>query len=374
MKTRTIYIGNLPLGSDYPVRIQSMTNTNTLDTHATVEQAKRMIDAGCEMVRITAPSVKEAENLYNIKSLLHQQNYIVPLIADIHFQPKAAEVAAGIVEKVRINPGNYVDRNIGKESLTEKEFLQEQQRITERIAPLIDICKAHKTVIRVGVNHGSLSERITNKFGNTPAGMVESAIEFINIIRLFDFHSLVLSMKSSNIKIMSAATRMLVERMESAGYDYPLHLGVTEAGDGEDGRIKSAIGIGSLLIDDIGNTIRVSLTEAPENEIPVAQSILQSCGLRQYKTEYIACPSCGRTQFDITTTLQHVKEKTAHLKHLKIAVMGCIVNGPGEMADAHYGYVGAGNGLITLYKGKEIVKKNIPEADAVDELLKIIEA
>jgi (E)-4-hydroxy-3-methylbut-2-enyl-diphosphate synthase len=349
------------------VRIQSMTNTDTMDTFATVEQCKRLIDEGCEMIRITAQGVKEAENLANIKSSLIQQNYAVPLIADIHFQPKAAEIAATIVEKVRINPGNYL--NIGANNQSAED---DRLQIVEKISPLLDICKTHKTVIRVGVNHGSLSERITAKFGNTPQGMTESAMEFVHIIHDLGFDDLVLSMKASHVKTMVDATRLLVSRLETDGFDYPIHLGVTEAGDAEDGRIKSSIGIGSLLLDGIGNTLRVSLTEKPENEIPVAKAILQSCGNRVFTAEYIACPSCGRTQYDIESVLQDVKRRTKHLKGLKIAVMGCIVNGPGEMADADFGYVGAGPRKVVIYKGKEPVLKNVDAVVAVDALMDVI--
>ncbi|MDR0436870.1 MAG: (E)-4-hydroxy-3-methylbut-2-enyl-diphosphate synthase [Bacteroidales bacterium] len=362
-QTRTLHIGTLTLGGDAPVRIQSMTNTDTMDTFATVEQCKRLADEGCEIVRITAQGVKEAENLANIKSSLIQQGYTIPLVADIHFQPKAAEIAAAIVEKIRINPGNYIP--VGA-----KKFSPLQ--IIEKISPLLDICKTHKTVIRVGVNHGSLSERITMKFGNTPQGMVESAMEFVRIIHDLNFDNLVLSMKASHVKTMVDATRLLVSRLQAEGFDYPIHLGVTEAGDGEDGRIKSAIGIGSLLLDGIGNTIRISLTEKPENEISVAKAILQSCGNRVFTAEYIACPSCGRTQYDIESVLQEVKRRTKHLKGLKIAVMGCIVNGPGEMADADYGYVGAGPGKVVIYKGKKIVRKDVDAEVAVDALMDVI--
>ncbi len=526
--TREVKIGNIPLGGLNPIRIQSMTNTNTMDTKATVVQTIRMIEAGSEYVRITAQGIKEATNLANIKELLHQKGFTTPLIADIHFNPKAAEVAASIVEKVRINPGNYVDRNTGKFHFTDVEYSDELKRIADRLYPLIDICKHNNTAIRIGTNHGSLSERIMSRYGDTPKGMVESAMEFISICRSFDFHEIVLSMKSSNIKVMVQSTRLLVARMKEEGMNYPIHLGVTEAGDGEDGRIKSAGGIGALLQDGIGDTIRVSLTEDPEFELPVARKIielttskisknkkdneditinypidpfnytkrksiavgnigdnnqvevydadvtkeyknitkiedlnsindndilvfgfnndgikserqafaymlnnvilnpvivkknydinvledlqikasadfasllidglcegicinapsftkeqlndtmlavLQACGVRITKTEYIACPSCGRTQFKIQDGLKEIRLRTSHLKGLKIAVMGCIVNGPGEMADAHYGYVGAGNGKITLYKGKEIIEKNIDEALAVDALINLI--
>jgi len=354
------------MGGDAPVRIQSMTNTDTMDTFATVEQTKRLADEGCEIVRITAQGVREAENLANIKSSLIQQGYTVPLVADIHFQPKAAEIAAGIVEKIRINPGNYINvvETHGRASL---------QQIVEKISPLLNICKKHKTVIRVGVNHGSLSEHIISKFGNTSEGMVESAMEFVRVIRDLDFHDVVVSMKSSHVKTMTNATRLLVSRLQAEGFDYPIHLGLTEAGEGEDGRIKSAVGIGSLLLDGIGNTIRVSLTEKPENEIPVAKAILQSCGVRVFSAEYIACPTCGRAQYDVESVLKEVKLRTKHLTGLKIAVMGCIVNGPGEMADADYGYVGAGNGKVAIYKGKNPIQKNVDAVDAIDVLMDIIE-
>ena len=497
-RTREVNIGNTPLGGLNPIRIQSMTNADTMDTEATVLQSIRMIDAGSEYIRITAQGIKEANNLAEIKYLLLQKGYSTPLIADIHFNPKAAEVAAAIVEKVRINPGNYVDRNTGKSHFTDLEYDDELKRIADRLFPLIAICKQHHTAIRIGTNHGSLSERIMSRYGDTSKGMVESAMEFIIICRSFDFHDIVLSMKSSNIKVMVQSTRLLVARMKEEGMNYPIHLGVTEAGDGEDGRIKSAGGIGALLQDGIGDTIRVSLTEDPELELPVARkivdftksnssnhniidepypidpfnynkrnsistnniggnnpvqiylsedikefkiinniedidsinpndiiildfkdegiknerlffstlinkklynpvivkkeyainniedlqikaaidfssllvdglcdgiciensyfdndqlkdimlAILQATGVRITKTEYIACPSCGRTQFKIQDGLKEIRNKTSHLKGLKIAVMGCIVNGPGEMADAHYGYVGAGNGKM----------------------------
>ena len=365
---RTLHIGTLTMGGDAPVRIQSMTNTDTMDTFATVEQCKRLADAGCEILRITAQGVKEAENLANIKSSLIRQGYDIPLVADIHFQPKAAAVAASIVEKIRINPGNYV--NLGTSKLSAND---EKNQIIEKLSPLLEICKTHKTVIRVGVNHGSLSKRIISKFGNTPQGMVESAMEFVHIIHGLEFDNLVLSMKASRVKTMTDATRLLVSRLQAEGFDYPIHLGVTEAGDAEDGRIKSAIGIGSLLLDGIGNTIRVSLAENPENEIPIAKAILQSCGNRVFTAEYIACPTCGRTQYDVASVLQEVKRRTQHLKGLKIAVMGCIVNGPGEMADADFGYVGAGLGKVVIYKGKNPVQKNVDASVAVDVLMDVIE-
>ncbi len=366
--TRAVNIGNLPMGADYPVRVQSMTSTDTLDTRATVAQAIRMIEAGCEYVRVTVPGMKEAENLKEIRDALRRQGYATPLIADVHFTPKIAEIAATIVEKVRINPGNYLPLDPSRPT----SYVLEQ--ISDRLSPLLKICKEHGTAIRIGVNHGSLSERIMDLHGDTPLGMVESALEFARVCEGLSFHDLVFSMKASNTRVMIAANRLLAERMKQEGMNYPLHLGVTEAGAGEDGRIKSAIGIGSLLADGIGDTIRVSLTEEPEFEIPVAYNILQAAGVRITKTEFISCPSCGRTQFNIQSALEKVQAGTSHLKGLKIAVMGCIVNGPGEMADAHYGYVGAGKGKIHLYKGQSVVEKNISEGLAVEALISLIKA
>lgn len=379
---RQIHIGHLTLGGGAPVRVQSMTNTDTMDTRATVEQALRMVEAGCELVRITAPDVRAAENLGRIKEELLRRGCEVPLVADIHFNPKAAEVAATLVEKVRVNPGNYTDRNNGKWSVVsgqwsaelEKEYQEEIERIGERMASLIDICKRHHTAMRIGTNHGSLSERIMSRYGNTPEGMAQSALEFAQVCEAQDYHDLVFSMKASNVKVMVDSTRLFVQKMHALGMDYPIHLGVTEAGDGIQGRLKSAAGIGALLLDGIGDTIRVSLTEDPEAEMPVAYDILQAVGARITQTEYIACPSCGRTQYDIQRALKEIKAKTKHLVGVKIGVMGCIVNGPGEMADADYGYVGSGPGKITLYKGKEVVKRDIDQKDAVDELVKLIDS
>ena len=372
--SRQIKIGNLTLGGGAPIRVQSMTNTDTMDTQATVAQALRMVEAGCELVRITAPDVRAAENLGRIKEELLRRGCEVPLVADIHFNPKAAEVAATLVEKVRVNPGNYTDRNTGKLEFTEQEYNDELQRIGERMASLIDICKAHHTAMRIGTNHGSLSERIMSRYGNTPEGMAQSAIEFAQVCREQDYHDLVFSMKASNVKVMVESTRLFVQKMKALGMDYPIHLGVTEAGDGMQGRLKSAAGIGALLLDGIGDTIRVSLTEDPEKEMPIAYDILQAVGARITQPEYIACPSCGRTQYDIQRALQEIKAKTAHLVGVKIGVMGCIVNGPGEMADADWGYVGEGNGKVSIYKGRTPVLRHVPEAEAPDRLLALIEA
>jgi (E)-4-hydroxy-3-methylbut-2-enyl-diphosphate synthase len=373
--TRIINIGAVPLGGNNPVRVQSMTNTNTLDTDATVAQAIRMINAGCEYVRIAVPGIREAENLKNIKKELHKQGYQTPIIADVHFNPNIAEISASIVEKVRINPGNYIDKKKKFEPgywMIEKNYCHELDEIAKRVAPLISVCKEYGTVIRIGTNHGSLSSRIMERYGDTPEGMVESALEFTRIFRRFDFHNLVLGMKASNIKVMISANRLLVERMKAEQMNYPIHLGVTEAGSGEDGRLKSAIGIGSLLADGIGDTIRVSITEDPEYEIPVAYSILQATGVRITKTEFVSCPTCARTLFNIQEVLERIKARTGHLKGLKIAVMGCIVNGPGEMADSDYGYVGSRKGRVTLYKSQDVIKRDVDETVALEELVKLI--
>lgn len=617
-KTREVLVGNIGIGGDNPIRIQSMTTTDTMNTEATVAQAIRMIDAGCEIVRITAPSKKEAENLANIKAALRERGYNAPLVADIHFTPNAAEIAAKIVEKVRINPGNYADKKKFETlDYTDASYNEELERIRISFEPLVKICKEYGTAMRIGTNHGSLSDRILSRYGDTPLGMVESAMEFLRICRNLDYHNIVLSMKASNTLVVVQAYRLLVSKMMEEGMNYPLHLGVTEAGDGEDGRIKSAVGIGTLLEDGLGDTIRVSLTEEPEFEIPVAKTlverynirnietpippikkyaitpyeynkrkinevlniggsnvprimadfslkenikpasffalgynysvpldkwnigemacdyvflgnktidfevpgtlglvylhktwltqknkfnafpfidakeylnnvethiklnfiyttlnqlnkpfidkitqdktavlvidtyhphgmaeqrklfnelilancnvpviigraygnlteeqiqlyastdmgallvdglgdgifiaaencgsdsllnslafgILQATRTRISKTEYISCPSCGRTLFDLQETTAKIRKVTSHLKGVKIGIMGCIVNGPGEMADADYGYVGTGIGKITLYKEKNVVKRNVPEKEAVEELIELI--
>ena len=595
-KSSVVNIGNTPLGGENPIRIQSMANVSTMDTEASVRQAIRMIEAGAEYVRFTAQGEREARNLGEIRKELNAQGYTTPLVADIHFNPRAADAAAEVVEKVRINPGNYVDKVKTFDLLeyTDEEYAAELQKIRDRFVPFLDICKKHGTAIRIGVNHGSLSARIMSRYGDTPEGMVASCMEFLRICRDENFPDVVISIKASNTVVMVRTVRLLVRTMEAEDMHYPLHLGVTEAGDGEDGRIKSAVGIGALLTDGIGDTIRVSLSEDPEAEIPVARKlvnyilelrehrpittqavpgydpvtatrrinrvtegiggnfppvvisdrsngdfefdysslpdyiyigkedpdnlpdnfrmlvdahfwkerpnaypyfiaseieemkeynsplkfirltyndltdktleilkqdktavavlsthhrngvgsqraamhkllaagcdipvilhrdyhepdkealqlkaaadfgtllldgfgdgimlhnndecealvtdsymfgILQATRSRISKTEYISCPSCGRTLYDLQTTIARIKEATSHLKGLKIGIMGCIVNGPGEMADADYGYVGAGRGQISLYKGKECVLKNIPEEDAVERLVQLI--
>ena len=604
--TREVNIGDIVLGGKNPIRIQSMTTTDTMDTIGTVEQTIRMVESGCEFIRITAPTKKSAENLGEIKNELKKRGYDVPLIADIHYTPNAAEIAARLIEKVRVNPGNYADKKRFQQiDYADSEYAAELDRIREKFTPLVKICKEYGTAIRIGTNHGSLSDRILSRYGDTPIGMVESAMEFLRISEDLNFHNLVLSMKASNPKVMVHAYRLLVNKMMEAGMNYPLHLGVTEAGDGEDGRIKSAAGIGALLEDGIGDTIRVSLTEDPEHEAPVAKALadryssrvnvpklpavdkisinpfeykrrttnqvgnigglevprvivdlsgfdeikpshlypygyvynfgddkwtiqdvavdylyigdksidfdipgtlgviqnrssweqkdrhypvyefgdtidvkktcfvetkteeiideklnlpdnvivilttthphgmadhrrvfnkfftegitnptivkrsyeglsndtfqlhastdfgallidglsdgvwvesdlpsqkimatifgfFQATRTRISKTEYISCPSCGRTLFDLQETTQMIRSRTSHLKGVKIGIMGCIVNGPGEMADADYGYVGSGHGRITLYKGQEVVEKAIPSAEAVDKLIDLI--
>ena len=374
-KSSVVHVGNLTIGGDAPVRVQSMATVSTLDTEGTVAQAIRIIEAGGELVRFTTQGTREAENLRNIKAELVARGYDTPIVADVHFNANVADVAALYADKVRINPGNYVDpaRKFDKIDYTDDEYTEELRKIERRLVPFLQLCREHKTAIRIGVNHGSLSDRIMSRYGDTPEGIVESCMEFLRICQREKFDDVVVSIKASNTVVMVHSVRLLVKAMDAEDMHYPLHLGVTEAGEGEDGRIKSAVGIGALLADGIGDTIRVSLSEEPEAEIPVAYAILQAARLRITKTEYISCPGCGRTLYNLQETIARVKAATSHLVGLKIAIMGCIVNGPGEMADADYGYVGAGPGRISLYKGKECVEKNIPEEEAVEKLLKLID-
>ena len=374
-KTVEVQVGNLPMGGDNPVRVQSMTTVSTMDTEGCIAQIKRIVDAGGEYVRLTTQGVREAENLKNIKEGLRRDGYDVPIIADVHFNANVADVAALYADKVRINPGNYVDpaRKFKHLDYTDEEYADEIKKIEERFVPFLNICKEHHTAIRIGVNHGSLSDRIMSRYGDTPEGMVESCMEFLRICVKENFMNVVISIKASNTEIMVRTVRLLVSTMESEDMHFPIHLGVTEAGEGEDGRLKSAVGIGALLIDGIGDTIRVSLSEAPEKEIPVAYGILQAARVRITKTEYISCPGCGRTLYNLEETIAKIKAATSHLNGLKIAIMGCIVNGPGEMADADYGYVGAARGKVSLYKKKQCIEMNIPEEEAVDRLLQFIE-
>lgn len=451
-KSSEVMVGGVPLGGDNPIRVQSMTTASTMDTDGCVEQAVRIIEAGGEYVRMTAQGTREAENMANISRELRSRGYTAPLVADVHFNPAVADVAACYVEKVRINPGNYVDpaRSFRHLEYSDQEYAAELRKIRERFLPFLEICREHGTAIRIGVNHGSLSDRIMSRYGNTPEGMVESCMEFLRICTEEGFKDVVISIKASNTVVMVQTVRLLVSVMESEGMSFPIHLGVTEAGEGEDGRIKSAVGIGALLGEGIGDTVRVSLSEAPEKEIPVArklvayaaesaerreaarasiadntitleynednledfqlkaamdagallidglavelrlrsvnpavtqaqaddtaEAILQAARVRFTRTEYISCPGCGRTLYNLEETIARVKSATRHLKGLRIAIMGCIVNGPGEMADADYGYVGAGRGRISLYRGKECIEKNIPESEAVERLLALIEA
>jgi (E)-4-hydroxy-3-methylbut-2-enyl-diphosphate synthase len=372
-KARVVNIGGVPLGGGFPVRVQTMTNLPTPDIDGQVAQILRCVKAGAEYVRITTPTVADVGHFRVIRDRLlrdHQsEGGTVPLIADVHFSPRVAIEAAKVAAKVRINPGNFVRTDPGKPVMETGEYLD---RLHGIMLPLLGVCKEHGTALRIGTNHGSLSERIMDLYGDTPEGMVEATLEAVRICRAENFHDIVLSLKSSNVRVMVGATRLLVGRMDEEGMDYPLHLGVTEAGEGEDGRLKSAIGMGSLLVDGIGDTIRVSLTEDPEQEIPVAFGILQASRARITRTEYISCPGCGRTTFRLQEAVKKVKEATAHLTGLKIAVMGCIVNGPGEMADADYGYVGAGPGKVHIYKGKEPVLRNVDEEEAVGKLLEVI--
>lgn len=543
----TVQIGNVPLGGDNPIRIQSMTSTSTLDTDASVAQCRRIFDAGADYVRLTAQGVREAHNIGEIRAALHAAGYTKPLVADIHFNPKAAFEAAATTDKVRINPGNFVDaaRTFKKLEYTDDEYAAELEKIRRAVVPFLAICREHHTAVRLGVNHGSLSDRIMSRYGDTPAGMVESAMEYLRIFREENFNDVAISIKASNTVIMVETVRRLVAEMDREDMHYPLHLGVTEAGDGEDGRIKSAVGIGTLLAEGIGDTVRVSLSEEPELEIPVARKlvdyitareghapisgcfakaynriaperrptnavgsiggqnvpvvatalspadvaaiatkpdfflsdvnwkavdasaksegfsdddvllltshhanpvgeieafihrlwdngckapvvvrmryddadeedvqvkagadfgalllnglvdgivldapnlpnnadavaysfgILQAARRRTTKTEYISCPSCGRTLYDLQHAVKEIKAATSHLKGLKIGIMGCIVNGPGEMADADYGYVGAAVGKVSLYKGKECVERNVPQDVALTHLIDLIKA
>jgi (E)-4-hydroxy-3-methylbut-2-enyl-diphosphate synthase len=364
------------IGSEHPVVVQSMINEDTLDVEASVAGIRRLHEIGCEIVRVTVPSIAHAKSLAQIKEQLIATYQPVPLVADVHHNGmKIALEVAKHVDKVRINPGLYVFEKPKQDrtEYTPEEFGEIGDKIRETLEPLVVSLRDQNKSMRIGVNHGSLSERMLFTYGDTPEGMVESALEFIKICESLNFYNLVVSLKASRVPVMIAAYRLMAQRMDQLGMNYPLHLGVTEAGDGEYGRIKSTAGIGTLLAMGIGDTIRVSLTEAPEKEIPVCYSILQSLGLRKTMVEYVACPSCGRTLFNLEEVLEQVRSATKHLVGLDIAVMGCIVNGPGEMADADYGYVGKQPGYISLYRGREEIKK-VPEADGVKELIALIKS
>ncbi|NJN75825.1 MAG: (E)-4-hydroxy-3-methylbut-2-enyl-diphosphate synthase [Synechococcaceae cyanobacterium RL_1_2] len=374
--TRSVPVGNIMIGSEHPVVVQSMINEDTLDVEASVAGIRRLHEIGCEIVRVTVPSIAHAKSLAQIKEQLIATYQPVPLVADVHHNGmKIALEVAKHVDKVRINPGLYVFEKPKQDrtAYTPEEFGEIGDKIRETLEPLVVSLRDQNKSMRIGVNHGSLSERMLFTYGDTPEGMVESALEFIKICESLNFYNLVVSLKASRVPVMVAAYRLMAQRMDQLAMNYPLHLGVTEAGDGEYGRIKSTAGIGTLLAMGIGDTIRVSLTEAPEKEIPVCYSILQSLGLRKTMVEYVACPSCGRTLFNLEEVLEQVRSATKHLVGLDIAVMGCIVNGPGEMADADYGYVGKQPGYISLYRGREEIKK-VPEADGVKELIALIKA
>ncbi|WP_019506345.1 (E)-4-hydroxy-3-methylbut-2-enyl-diphosphate synthase [Pleurocapsa sp. PCC 7319] len=375
-KTRAVKVGDITIGGGNPVVVQSMINEDTLDIDGSVAAIRRLHEIGCEIVRVTVPSMAHAKALAEIKQKLAQTYQPVPLVADVHHNGmKIALEVAKHVDKVRINPGLYVFEKpkSDRTEYTPTEFAEIGDKIRETLEPLVVSLRDQGKAMRIGVNHGSLSERMLFTYGDTPEGMVESALEFIKICESLDFYNIVLSLKASRVPVMLAAYRLMVQRMNELGMEYPLHLGVTEAGDGEYGRIKSTAGIGTLLAQGIGDTIRVSLTESPEKEIPVCYSILQALGLRKTMVEYVACPSCGRTLFNLEEVLHKVREATKHLTGLDIAVMGCIVNGPGEMADADYGYVGKQPGYISLYRGREEIKK-VPEDQGVKELINLIKA
>ncbi|MBW4506086.1 MAG: (E)-4-hydroxy-3-methylbut-2-enyl-diphosphate synthase [Scytonematopsis contorta HA4267-MV1] len=375
-KTRAVKVGDVTIGGGYPVVVQSMINEDTLDIEGSVAAIRRLHSVGCEIVRVTVPSMAHAKALAEIKQKLKETYMDVPIVADVHHNGmKIALEVSKHIEKVRINPGLYVFEKprSDRTEFSKSEFNEIGDKIRETLEPLVISLRDQGKAMRIGVNHGSLAERMLFTYGDTPEGMVESALEFIRICESLNFYNIVISMKASRVPVMIAAYRLMAKRMDELGMDYPLHLGVTEAGDGEYGRIKSTAGLATLLADGIGDTIRVSLTEAPEKEIPVCYSILQALGLRKTMVEYVACPSCGRTLFNLEDVLHRVREATKHLTGLDIAVMGCIVNGPGEMADADYGYVGKTPGYISLYRGREEIKK-VPEDKGVEELINLIKA
>ncbi|ABI45063.1 4-hydroxy-3-methylbut-2-en-1-yl diphosphate synthase [Synechococcus sp. CC9311] len=372
--TRTVMVGDVPIGSEHPIAVQSMINEDTLDIDGSVAGILRLADAGCEIVRVTTPSIGHAKAMGKIRSALRAQGCKIPLVADVHHNgTRIALEVAKHVDKVRINPGLFVfDKpDPDRQEFSKEEFDAIGDRIKETFAPLVQVLKEQNKALRIGVNHGSLAERMLFTYGDTPQGMVESAMEFVRICDSLDFHNIVISMKASRAPVMLAAYRLMADTMDREGFNYPLHLGVTEAGDGDYGRIKSTAGIATLLAEGLGDTLRVSLTEAPEKEIPVCFSILQALGIRKTMVEYVACPSCGRTLFNLEEVLHQVRNATCHLTGLDIAVMGCIVNGPGEMADADYGYVGKGPGVIALYRNRDEIRK-VPESEGVEALVQLI--
>ena len=372
-KTREVIIGNVGIGGDNPVRVQTMTNTDTLNIKATASQIIKCAKAGAELVRVTVPTVKHAEAISDIKKELAKSKIDIPIIADIHFSQAAAIAALKYADKVRLNPGNFLDARLQKfKEYTYLAYAQELGRIEKELIPFIEKCKKETIYLRIGANHGSLSGRILARYGNTPLGMVESAMEYLRIFQKHDFNKIVVAMKSSNISVMIEANRLLVCKMDSEKMDYPIHLGVTEAGNAEEGRIKSTIGIGTLLLEGIGDTIRVSLTENPVKEIPVCYNILQATHRRITKTEFVSCPSCGRTLFDIESVTNKIKKRLSGFKGVRIAVMGCIVNGPGEMGDADFGYIGSLPGKVNLYYKGSLVCHNIAQENAFDALVELV--
>jgi (E)-4-hydroxy-3-methylbut-2-enyl-diphosphate synthase len=364
------------MGGGHPVMVQSMITEETRNVDACVEQIIGLHKEGCELVRVTTPTLGEAQCLEAIRAKVIEKYGMVPLTADVHHQGTDIAVeAAKYVDEVRVNPGLFVFRKTtNKEEYTPEEHAEERLAIEASFLPVIEACKKRNISMRIGVNHGSLAERMLVTYGDTPDGMVESALEYLRICEKHDYFNLNISAKASRVPIMISANRLMVRRMEEEGMNYPLHLGVTEAGDGEYARVKSTAGIATLLMEGIGDTIRVSLSEDPIHEIPVCYDILQALGLRKTKVEYIACPSCGRTKFNLPSVLHEVRNATKHLVGLDIAVMGCIVNGPGEMADADYGYVGKAGGMITLYRKKEVVRNNIPQEQGVTALVELLKA
>lgn len=375
-KTRSVKVGDLVIGGDNPVVVQTMCTEHTENVLGVAEQIINLHKAGAELVRVTVPSLKDADHVLEIKKLLKKKYKDVPLVADIHhFGSGIAIKTASIVDKIRINPGLFVFKKpTGRTTEYSKvEIEQELEEIEKSLSPVLKVCKKFGTAMRVGVNHGSLSERLKVMYGDTPEGMVESAMEYLKICERNNFRELVISLKASNVKIMIVANRLMVKRMKEEEMNYPLHLGVTEAGAGQYGRVKGVVGIGTLLAEGIGDTIRVSLSENPINELSVCYDLLQSLGLRRTKMELIGCPTCGRTRFDLPPMLAQVEQEMGHLTNLSIAVMGCIVNGPGEMADADYGMMGQGRETVAIFRGKTLVLPNIPQDKAVESLRKLIE-
>ncbi len=375
-RTREVAVGDVVIGGHNPIVVQSMITDDTRNIDACVKSIVRLYEAGCEIVRVTTPTLRDAECLGPIRAELTRIGIQVPLVADVHHQgSRIALEAAKHVDKVRVNPGLFVyQKRTEGEEYSQEEFREAVGSIQEEMKPVIEACKERDIAMRIGVNHGSLSDRMMVTYGDTPEGMVESALEFVRICERHDYGNLVISLKASRVPVMIQANRLMVQRMDEEGMDYPLHLGVTEAGDGQYARIKSTAGIGTLLWEGIGDTIRVSLTEDSVNEIPVCYDILQALGLRRTKVEFIACPSCGRTKFDLEDVLAKVRAATDHLVGLDIAVMGCIVNGPGEMAGADYGYVGKAGGQIALYRGIECIKPGVDQEKGVEELVKLIKS